>query len=253
MTFEESNEIVWVDADSILPIERRQHERVIAYLRARWEGMHGCHEGTVSDISTGGCFIMSDAMPAPKELLRLEIELHSGEWIKMWGEVTNRSDGIGFGIRYTGIDEELEPGKFDKGIGQIRALRSAVAALKKFDSSVIRRNGESVAILVGLADYNALLMLALPKVNRCMSLLPDCRKKTAIRLSVEAYADAGRAWAVMSKGPQNDAKRFPSMAKLLKERYAAPPEILHAFVRGEHLPVLTHLWVRSYVYLAFAT
>ena len=99
----------------------------------------------------------------------------------------------------------------------------------------------------------ALLMLALPKVNMCMSLLPDCRKKTAIRLSVEAYADAGRAWAVMSKGPQSDAKRFPAMAKLLKDRYAAPPEILHAFVRGEHLPVLTHLWVRSHVYLAFAT
>ena len=83
MTFEESSEIVPVDADSILPIERRQHERVIAYLRARWEGMLGCHEGTVSDISAGGCFIMSDAMPAAKELLRLEIELHSGEWIKM--------------------------------------------------------------------------------------------------------------------------------------------------------------------------
>ncbi|HZT57786.1 MAG TPA: PilZ domain-containing protein, partial [Pyrinomonadaceae bacterium] len=192
MSFKESNEIVWVDDDCILPIERRLHERVIAYLRVRWEGMLGSHEGTVSDISEGGCFVMSDAAPSARELLRLEIELHTGEWIKMWGEVTNIFDGIGFGIRYTEIDEEVEPGKYDKGIKQIRALKSAVAALKKFDASVVRRyGGESVAILVGLAEYNSLLMLTLPKVNKGMLSLPDCRKKTSLKLAVEAYADAG--------------------------------------------------------------
>ena len=100
---------------------------------------------------------------------------------------------------------------------------------------------------------NSLLMLALPSVNKCMLSLPDSRKKTSIKLAVEAYADAGRAWAVMSKGPQSASKQFPAMAKLLKDRYDAPPEILHAFVRGEHLPVLNYLWVKSYVYLAFAT
>jgi len=250
----DSSEIVSVGSEDVLPIERRQHERLTAYLRARWEGMLGFYQGTVSDISSGGCFIMSDSTPAAKELLRLEIELHSGEWIKVWGEVTNRFDGIGFGIRYTEIDEELEPGKYDKGIGHIRALKSAVAALRKFDASVIRRNsGESISILVSLAEYNSLLMLALPSVNKCMLSLPDSRKKTSIKLAVESYADAGRAWAVMSKGPQSASKQFPAMAKLLKDRYDAPPEILHAFVRGEHLPVLNYLWVKSHVYLAFAT
>jgi hypothetical protein len=197
---------------------------------------------------------MSDATPAAKELLRLEIELHTGEWVKVWGEVTNRFDGIGFGVRYTEIDEELEPGKYDKGIGHIRALKAAVAALKKFDASVVRRNAaESVSILVSLAEYNSLLMLTLPKVNKGMLNLPECRKKTSIKLSVEAYADAGRAWAIMSKGPQSAANRFTTMEALLRDRYAAPPDIIEAFLRGEHRPVLNHFWVRGYIYLAFAT
>jgi hypothetical protein len=253
MTAPKSGEIISVDSDSILPIERRQHERITVYLRARWEGLLGCYEGTLSDISAGGCFIMSDDIPAAKELLRLEIELHSGEWVKVWGEVTNRFEGIGFGIRYTEIVEEFEPGKYDKAIGHAKALKSAVAALKKFDASVIKRNAdESVSILVSLSEYNYLLMLTLPRVNKDIATLSECRKKTSIRLSVESYVDAGRAWAVMSKGAQSASNQFTAMAALLKDRYVAPPEIIQAFVRGDHLLVLNHLWVRSYIYLAFA-
>ena len=49
-----------VAADAIEPIERRRHERVQIYLRVRWEGLFGCYEGTLSDISAGGCFILSE-------------------------------------------------------------------------------------------------------------------------------------------------------------------------------------------------
>ena len=249
----ENGLVVVVDSDSILPIERRQYERITTYLNVRWEGMLGCYEGTISDISPGGCFILSDGLASPNELLRLDIELHSGEWVKVWGEVANCFDGIGFGVRYTEIDEDVEEGKYDKAIGHTKALKSSVAALKKFDSSVVRRNGsESAAILVSFAEYKSLLLLALPKINKGLLSLPECRKKTSIKLSVQAYVDAGRAWGIMSKGPQTGNKQFLEMTMLLKERYRATPDIIAAFRQCQHLAVLNYLWVRGYIYLGFA-
>lgn len=249
----ETGMVVVVDSDSIVPFERRQHERITTYLRARWEGLLGCYEGTLSDISAGGCFILSDVTAAPNELLRLDIELHSGEWVKVWGEATNCFDGIGFGIRYTEIDEDLGQDGYEKAIGHTRALKSAVAALKKFDASVIKRNGhESVSILVSFAEYRSHLLLALPKINKGLLNLPECRKKTSIKLSVQSYVDAGGMWAIMSKGPQPASKQFLGMTMLLKDRYDAPPDIIAAFRECNHLIVLNHLWVRGYIYLAFA-
>src|ERR1044072_7217945 len=97
-----------VDAESIEPIERRQHERVNIYLRARWEVLFGCYEGPISDISEGGCFILSESQTTLRELIRVEVELHDGEWVKVWGEVTNQFPGVGFGVRSTEVGGEGE-------------------------------------------------------------------------------------------------------------------------------------------------
>ena len=94
-----SAEIVFVDADALSPIERRRHERINIYLKARWEGLLGSYKGTLSDISAGGCFILSESPTTLRELIRLEIELHTGEWVTVWGEVTNQFAGVGFGVR----------------------------------------------------------------------------------------------------------------------------------------------------------
>lgn len=244
-------QVIVVDSDSILPIERRQHERLTTYLKARWEGMLGCYEGTLSDISAGGCFILSDGAVTPNELLRLEIELHSGEWVRVWGEVANCFEGIGFGIRYTGIDEDED--KYNKAITHTRALKSVVSVLKKLDASVVKRNGnESATVLVSFAEYKSLLLLVLPKINKGLLNLPECPKRTSIKLSVQAYMDAGRIWAIMSKGQQPEGKQFVEMEKLLQERYDAPTNIIEAFQRCQHLIVLNYLWVRGYIYLAFS-
>lgn len=245
-------EVVVVADDCISPIERRIHERVSTNLRVRWEGLLGHHEGVVSDISTGGCFILSEGEVALNELLRIEIEFHNGAWVKVWGEVTNRAEGIGFGVRHTEIDGDGEGGKYALAIGQTKALKSAVTVLKRLDAAVVRRDGNAPpCVLVNLAEYNSYLMLALPKVNRALAELPECRKKKSIRLSLRAYVDASRAWAVMSKRAQH-GKSFAEVVKLLRGRYAAPTEILEALARSEHLPVLSFLWLRGYIYLTFA-
>ena len=49
---------------AVEPVERRRHERIQIYLRVRWEGLFGCYDGTLSDISAGGCFILSEKQGA---------------------------------------------------------------------------------------------------------------------------------------------------------------------------------------------
>src|SRR5687768_6818404 len=118
------SEIIAVDAEMIEPLERRQHERLQIYLRVRWEGLLGSYEGTVSDISAGGCFVLGESKTTLRELIRLEVELHDGEWVKVWGEVTNHFPGVGFGVRYTEVDDEDE-GKFSLSLAQTRSIKAS--------------------------------------------------------------------------------------------------------------------------------
>jgi hypothetical protein len=245
--------LVAVDAESIELIERRRHERLSTRLRARWEDSLGCYEGTVSDISLGGCFILSDRSLPPGELIRLEIELHSGALVKVWGEVSNHFPSVGFGVRYTEIADEAAPGNYTRAIVHTKALESAVAALKRLDASVVRRDGNiSASILVNHAEYKSRLMLTLPVVNKSMLSLPECRKKTALRLSMQAFVDASKAWSTISKRVQADSKILSDMMMLLQGRYDAPPELVDALRQGDHLTVLNFLWLKSYIYLTFA-
>lgn len=85
--------------------ERRASERVRANLPARWEGVLTSREGTVSDLSTNGCFVVTKAEVQPKELIRLEVETETGRRLYLWGEVVYAMDEIGFALRFTGTEE----------------------------------------------------------------------------------------------------------------------------------------------------
>ena len=235
------------------PVERRQHERLNVYLRVRWEGLFGCHEGTVSDISAGGCFILSESQTTLRELIRLEIELHDGEWVKVWGEVTNQFPGVGFGVRYTEVDDEDE-GKFTLSLGQTKSLRAGVQALKRVNQLFLGPGGEEVPPGgVDRQDYKAKLMLALHKVNKSLLGLPECRKKAALRLSVQAYADLYRVWAAFSQAPPGNPKEMVEAYKCLKERYGAPAEVLEGLRRGDASAAVVFLRRKASISLAFAS
>lgn len=243
-----------VDPENILPAERRRHERLSVYLKVRWEGMLGRYEGMLSDISAGGCFILSDEPVTLKELLRLEIQLHTGEWVKVWGEVSNVFPPVGFGVRYTevGDDEDGGENRLHITLGQTKLIHAAVAALKRLDESSVRRQaGEESKMLIGLREYKSKLLLALPHVNRALIGLPDCGKKTALSLSVQAYADAGRVWVAMNDGGA-DPKAVAASYKSLKETYEAPPDVLEALLKGDAPSVLQFLWQKGYICLTFA-
>lgn len=249
----ENAETVFVDAGSIEPIERRRHERINIYLKVRWEGLLGRHEGTLSDISAGGCFIISESPTAMRELLRLEIELHTGEWVKVWGEVSNQFEGVGFGVRYTEFDEDKE-GSFALSLEQTKSVKAGVEALKTVDSYFVQGTGGGVRpARVDRREYKARLLRALPTVNKTLLDLPECQKKTAFRLSVQAYADVYRVWGALASGVAAEPKGWLEAYKCLKDKYEAPPDITEAMRLGDAAPALIFLRQKARIYLTFVS
>jgi len=81
-------------------MERRLTQRFKVNIRARWEGPRTQREGTVTDISTAGCFVLTeDIGVAKRELVRIELLLPGGV-ITLWGHVIYKADEIGFGVRF---------------------------------------------------------------------------------------------------------------------------------------------------------
>ena len=81
-------------------IERRLTERIKVNIRVRWEGSRTQRDGTVTDISTAGCFVLTEDLGVEKrELIKLELLLPGGI-ITLWGQVIYKADEIGFGLRF---------------------------------------------------------------------------------------------------------------------------------------------------------
>ena len=79
--------------------ERRAAERVRLNLKTLWETLVTQCRGTVCDISSTGCFVLSGGELDPGELIRLEI--HFPEDIaSLWGEVVYGIAEMGFAIRF---------------------------------------------------------------------------------------------------------------------------------------------------------
>ena len=76
-------------------------------MRARWEGASGAGEGTVTDLSATGCFVLADTARArSNDLLRVELYLPSGKPIVLWGTEVYTAEEIGFGVRFTEVPDD---------------------------------------------------------------------------------------------------------------------------------------------------
>jgi hypothetical protein len=84
--------------------ERRRAPRVKVNLLARWEGDLGRREAEVTSLSENGCFVLSGGKVKAKELIRLELMLPNGEPIRLWAEVVDEADEIGFSIQFTSVE-----------------------------------------------------------------------------------------------------------------------------------------------------
>jgi len=88
--------------------DKRSDQRVSTNLPSRWGGLTGDHEGRIEDLSLWGCFLNTTGRADIGEVIGVEIELPSGEWLALGGEVTSYQQGIGFGIKFTFLTEEEE-------------------------------------------------------------------------------------------------------------------------------------------------
>lgn len=86
--------------------ERRSEIRVTAHLPAKWEGMSGAHEARIEDISVKGCLVNTAGHVEVNQVISLQIELPSGEWLPVRGEVRTHQPGIGFGILFNDLPEK---------------------------------------------------------------------------------------------------------------------------------------------------
>ena len=84
---------------------RRESERFHVRLNARWEGILVQRTGTIVDISSTGCFLLTSDEVTTKELIRIEIQLPTERWIRLWAEVVYQISEMGFALRFTGSTE----------------------------------------------------------------------------------------------------------------------------------------------------
>jgi hypothetical protein len=113
--------------------------------------------------------------------------------------------------------------------------------------------GGTRALRVDRQEYKARLLRALPTVNKTLLDLPDCQKKTAFRLSVQAYADVYRVWGALAAGSTANPKGWLEAYKCLKDRYEAPMDITEAMRRGDAASALIFLRQKARIYLTFVS
>lgn len=85
--------------------ERRVAERVPLMLELRWQSLSGKHTARISDMSVGGCYVETMGQVTVGELIRFEVQLPTGRWMPLVGEVVYHLPGMGFGIRYRNLTE----------------------------------------------------------------------------------------------------------------------------------------------------
>ena len=86
--------------------ERRTSARFAVNIEITWESLHGGHGGTISDISTRGCFILCSGEVEDGETAKIKIPLMSGETIELQGEIVNHVYEMGFGVRFVELGDK---------------------------------------------------------------------------------------------------------------------------------------------------
>ena len=68
--------------------------------------MSHTHEVRVDDVSLGGCFVNTYGKVELGEHVDLQIQLPSGDWLPVSGQVASYQPGVGFGMSFDSLNEE---------------------------------------------------------------------------------------------------------------------------------------------------
>lgn len=80
--------------------ERRAAARQPVTVDVEWETLDGRWHGTLGDLSTTGCFVLSSGDVSEGDLVRVYLPLGDGMKVEVLGEVKNHVVEIGFGLRF---------------------------------------------------------------------------------------------------------------------------------------------------------
>lgn len=107
--------------------DRRSAPRARVNLPARWEGVMGREDATVTDLSRNGCFVLSGGKVDKKELIWLEIQLEAQSTIHFWAEVVDEASDIGFALKFNSgtAEDENSLTKFLESVFQSEAKKKA--------------------------------------------------------------------------------------------------------------------------------
>ena len=84
----------------------RTHERKNFVAQIVLESASGRREARVSDISIGGCYVDSILSVSVGEEVSFDLVHPNGGRLPFTAEVAYHFDGIGFGVRFTNLNEE---------------------------------------------------------------------------------------------------------------------------------------------------
>lgn len=85
--------------------EKRTAPRFRVNVDVQWESATVQRKGTISDISTSGCFMLTAPEIKAREMVKVGIQLPSGKGITLTGETVYAVEEIGFALRFTNLAE----------------------------------------------------------------------------------------------------------------------------------------------------
>jgi hypothetical protein len=84
--------------------ERRKASRLRTNINVRWETLKTQGRGTVSDLSSSGCFVLTGGEVVPHELTRLDLSTPD-QVMTFWGIVVYAINEMGFAVRFVFASE----------------------------------------------------------------------------------------------------------------------------------------------------
>jgi len=103
--------------------ERRQHQRVSAPFEGHWDGVSGSNRCRIGDVSLGGCFVQTLALPKMGEKTTVTIAIE-GQEFALPGRVIATEAGQGFSIQFD-ADAVNGMAEFKRVVENLIAKRSA--------------------------------------------------------------------------------------------------------------------------------
>ena len=85
--------------------DRRSTRRFTVTIDIEWEYLGERHPGTISDLSEGGCFVLTGIEVSDGDEVGLFLPIGDGMKVQYTGTVTNHVYEIGFAARFTTLSE----------------------------------------------------------------------------------------------------------------------------------------------------